>query len=81
MNHNAANALLKLLEEPPAGTILFLISHQPGLLLPTLRSRCQQLRMALPSTATAKLWLEGQGYTGNAAASRRCMRTSSVPAR
>src|SRR5688572_26938007 len=40
MNLNAANALLKILEEPPAGTFLLLISGQPGLLLPTLRSRC-----------------------------------------
>lgn len=40
----AANALLKNLEEPPAGTIFLLISHSPGRLLPTIRSRCRQLR-------------------------------------
>lgn len=40
----AANALLKNLEEPPAGTIFFLISHAPGRLLPTIRSRCRLLR-------------------------------------
>jgi DNA polymerase III subunit delta' len=40
----AANALLKNLEEPPAGTTFFLISHAPGRLLPTIRSRCRQLR-------------------------------------
>lgn len=67
MNNNAANALLKLLEEPPKDTILFLISHQPGLLLPTMRSRCQQMRMQLPDLSTATAWLEAQGYTGNAA--------------
>jgi len=44
MNPNAANALLKLLEEPPERTILFLISHQPSSLLPTIRSRCRELR-------------------------------------
>lgn len=42
----AANALLKNLEEPPAGTTFFLISHAPGRLLPTIRSRCRQLRFA-----------------------------------
>lgn len=40
----AANALLKNLEEPPMGTIFFLISHAPGRLLPTIRSRCRLLR-------------------------------------
>lgn len=49
MNANAANALLKLLEEPPAHAYLFLISHSPGKVLPTLRSRCRQLKMQLPS--------------------------------
>jgi len=40
----ASNALLKSLEEPPAGTIFLLISHAPGRLLPTIRSRCRRLR-------------------------------------
>ncbi|MBX9859046.1 MAG: AAA family ATPase [Sphingomonas sp.] len=40
----ASNALLKNLEEPPAGTIFILVSHAPGRLLPTIRSRCRQLR-------------------------------------
>jgi DNA polymerase-3 subunit delta' len=38
-----ANALLKMLEEPPANTLFFLISHAPGRLLPTIRSRCRRL--------------------------------------
>lgn len=46
MNPSAANALLKLLEEPPADTVLLLISHQPARLLPTIRSRCRALRLA-----------------------------------
>lgn len=45
MNTAAANALLKLLEEPPANVTLFLISHQPARLLPTIRSRCRELRL------------------------------------
>ncbi len=46
MNNSAANALLKVLEEPPEGAILLLISHQPSRLLPTIRSRCRELRLA-----------------------------------
>lgn len=66
MNLNAANALLKLLEEPPAGTLLFLLSQQPGLLLATLRSRCQQLKLSLPSRAEALGWLTAKGCAGDA---------------
>lgn len=46
MNVSAANALLKMLEEPPARTILLLISHQPSRLLPTIKSRCRTLRLS-----------------------------------
>lgn len=42
----AANALLKMLEEPAAGTIFLLVSHAPERLLPTIRSRCRQLRLS-----------------------------------
>lgn len=45
MNVNAANALLKILEEPPPNAILLLISHAPGSLLPTIRSRCRRLAL------------------------------------
>lgn len=40
---SGANALLKMLEEPPANTLFFLVSHAPGRLLPTIRSRCRRL--------------------------------------
>jgi DNA polymerase-3 subunit delta' len=43
MNDNAANALLKMLEEPPGNAMLLLLSNTPGRLLPTIRSRCQRL--------------------------------------
>ena len=46
MNPQAANALLKMLEEPPAKTVMLLVSHQPSGLLPTIRSRCRELRLA-----------------------------------
>ncbi len=44
LERNAANALLKALEEPPAGTYFLLVTHRPGRLLPTIRSRCRVLR-------------------------------------
>ncbi len=45
MNLSAANALLKLLEEPPQGAVFLLVSHQPMRLLPTIRSRCTRLAL------------------------------------
>ncbi len=46
---SAANALLKMLEEPPANVLFFLVSHAPGRLLPTIRSRCRRLDFAAVS--------------------------------
>ena len=46
LEKNAANALLKSLEEPPEGTFFLLVTHRLGRLLPTLRSRCRVLRFA-----------------------------------
>ncbi|MEJ2458529.1 MAG: DNA polymerase III subunit delta', partial [Novosphingobium sp.] len=46
LEKNAVNALLKSLEEPPTGTYFLLVTHQPGRLLPTVRSRCRVLRFA-----------------------------------
>ena len=45
MNANAANALLKVLEEPPTRSLFFIVSHAPGRLLPTIRSRCRWLEL------------------------------------
>lgn len=45
MNRNAANAVLKLLEEPPRQALILLVSHTPGRLLPTIRSRCRTVRL------------------------------------
>ncbi len=50
LEKNAVNALLKSLEEPPAGTYFLLVSHRPGRLLPTIRSRCRVLRFAALDT-------------------------------
>jgi len=46
MNRHAANAVLKLVEEPPARSLMLLVCHSPGLLLPTLKSRCRTLALA-----------------------------------
>lgn len=51
MNANAANALLKALEEPPPRSLLLLVAHAPGRLLPTIRSRCRTLRLQALSDA------------------------------
>lgn len=63
MNPNAANALLKGLEEPPAGAFFLLVSHRPARLLATIRSRCVGLPVAVPDAGAAKSWLAGQGAT------------------
>jgi DNA polymerase-3 subunit delta' len=57
LNVNAANAVLKTLEEPPERGVLFLISHRPGALLPTIRSRCRRLVFETPPTDLAADWL------------------------
>lgn len=56
MNLNAANALLKILEEPPSRSVLILVSHAPGGLLPTIISRCRRLSMRpLPDASVNNL--------------------------
>lgn len=57
MNRNAANALLKTLEEPTPNTLMLLVTEQPAQLLATIRSRCVQLRCLAPDMASAKTWL------------------------
>ena len=54
MNDNAANALLKILEEPPARGLILLISHAPGRLLPTIRSRSQRVDLKPLDDATMR---------------------------
>jgi len=57
MNVFTANALLKILEEPPASTILLLVADSVERLLPTVVSRCQRLALAVPDAAEAMAWL------------------------
>jgi DNA polymerase-3 subunit delta' len=63
----AANALLKTLEEPSGDTYLLLLSHQPGRLPATIRSRCQQVKIQRPPLAEVAEWL-GVSLTAVAAA-------------
>jgi DNA polymerase-3 subunit delta' len=66
MNRATANSLLKSLEEPIPGTVFLLVSNEPERLLPTIRSRCQQLPMPLPEASRARAWLAAAGV-GDAA--------------
>jgi len=61
MNPEAANALLKTLEEPPAGAYLILVSDAPARLPATIVSRCRKLSAPRPSADEAKAWLDAQG--------------------
>ncbi|MEJ0006914.1 MAG: DNA polymerase III subunit delta' [Steroidobacteraceae bacterium] len=57
LNWNAANALLKTLEEPPARTVLILVALQPSRLPATILSRCQRVRIRAPERTVALQWL------------------------
>lgn len=61
MNANAANSLLKTLEEPPGDSVLLLVSLRPGRLPATVRSRCQRLTFGLPEPDEALAWLRDEG--------------------
>lgn len=63
MNTNAANSLLKSLEEPANNSYILLFTANATHVMPTIRSRCQQLRLALPSQAESLAWLQGQNLT------------------
>lgn len=58
MNASSANALLKILEEPPKRSLFFVLAHEPGRLLPTIRSRCRRLPLAPLSEATLRAEME-----------------------
>jgi len=64
MNPFTANALLKLLEEPPDGCTFLLVSSAPRRLLPTIRSRCQQWHVPRPNADALRHWQAGQGQEG-----------------
>src|SRR5690606_31622066 len=57
-SNEGQNAILKTLEEPPAGTIIILITSREEALLPTIRSRCQRVRFDSLSDADMQAWLD-----------------------
>ena len=61
MNRNAANALLKSLEEPPEHTLFIVVSDEVSKLAKTVRSRCSLINFKAPDTKSAVAWLEQQG--------------------
>jgi DNA polymerase-3 subunit delta' len=61
LHPNAANALLKTLEEPPPRTLIVLVSDRPARLLATIRSRCRVLALPMPAPADALAWLRAEG--------------------
>lgn len=63
LNPAAANALLKVLEEPPEEVVFLLVSDAPQRLLPTIKSRCRQFPLSLPSETQALAWVQQQGVT------------------
>ena len=67
MNTNAANALLKTLEEPAGESFLLLETERFGSVLPTIRSRCQRLTLNPPGQGEALAWLTGQGFAATEA--------------
>jgi DNA polymerase-3 subunit delta' len=68
MNTNAANALLKTLEEPTGQLLFILVSHKPQQLLPTILSRCLVLAMPAPAPSESVAWLNQQGVDNPAVA-------------
>lgn len=66
MNTNSANALLKALEEPSRNTLLILVSHQPALLMATIRSRCHTIKFNRPDPSLVIPWLESKGIRASA---------------
>lgn len=66
LNTAAANALLKVLEEPPKNAIMFLVSHRPARLLPTIKSRCRELRLSQLSPDNLSQAVAAAGGTADA---------------
>ncbi|HEU5281920.1 MAG TPA: DNA polymerase III subunit delta' [Gammaproteobacteria bacterium] len=65
LNLNAANALLKTLEEPASDAVIILVCHQMGTLPATIRSRCQQLHFTAPATEQSLAWLSYQNISSS----------------
>ncbi len=74
LNVNAANGLLKTLEEPTADTVLILLSASPGSLPATVRSRCRHLRVHRPDSGAGLDWMHAEGIADDTA--QRCLQVA-----
>ena len=81
LNVNAANAVLKTLEEPPARGVILLISHSPGRLLPTIRSRCRRLPVPAPDLSRAAAMVEERAGVSSHDADRLARMAKGAPGR
>ena len=81
LNVNAANAVLKTLEEPPERGVLFLVSHAPGRLLPTIRSRCRRLAFPAWSDERIAAFVVARGAAGPEDAERLAQMAKGAPGR
>jgi DNA polymerase-3 subunit delta' len=81
LNRFGANAVLKVLEEPPPRGVIFLISSAAGGLLPTLRSRCRRLNFDPPPAAATLAWLEAKTQIGAADAAKIIAMAGGAPGR
>ena len=81
MNRNAANALLKTLEEPPGDAVIILLCHDPSRLAVTIKSRCQKLQVRSPDTGTALAWLLESGAYAEAEARSALKAAAASPLR
>jgi len=81
LNANAANAVLKTLEEPPERGVVFLVSHAPGGLLPTIRSRCRRLRFTPPPVESGVAWLATRAVAEETDARRLLAMAHGAPGR
>ncbi|MEO1038135.1 MAG: DNA polymerase III subunit delta' [Pseudomonadota bacterium] len=81
MNVNAANALLKTLEEPPEKGLLILIVHAPGRLPATIRSRCRKLVLRAPSVEDCAAWLKERWAMPGDTAERAAALAAGAPGR
>ncbi len=79
MQNAAQNSLLKTLEEPPGESVLILVSHQPNMLLPTIRSRCQQFSFPVPPAKTVQTWLENAHQIESATAQQALQWSGGIP--
>jgi len=81
MNANAANALLKTLEEPPKKGLLLLVAHAPGRLPPTIRSRCRVLAIRPPQPQATADWLIARHQVSEASARDAALLAAGAPGR